>query len=175
MLISLDFKVHILFYNPNIAPHDEYLRRLDELKRYCSEKDQNLIVGGYDNEKWSAGIEPYKMLGERSERCRVCFRIRLDETFARARELGIGSVTTTLSVSPHKDAEMINSVGLELSSIYGIDFIRSDFKMNDGYKKSVEISKEYGFYRQGYCGCIYSRTERENKSGQGKKRDREPQ
>ena len=160
-LLSLEYDVTVLFYNPNIAPHEEYLKRLHELETFCRDKNIPLIIGEYRIGEWTGRVEQYKSLGERSQRCRVCFSVRLEEACLKAREMGIGAVATTLTVSPHKDSAMVNSVGRELTGSYGMEFIEADFKKNDGYRKSVEISRRYGFYRQDYCGCIYSKMERE--------------
>lgn len=156
--------VTVYYFNPNIAPRAEYDRRLGELERFSAMKGFPLVVGEYREGEWTRWVEPLRDLGERSRRCWECYRFRLEEAFRKARELGISSVTTCLSVSPHKDAVMINRIGKELEGAYGVAFIEGDFKKNDGYRRSVELSREYGFYRQDYCGCIYSKKEREARS-----------
>lgn len=148
------------YFNPNIAPRDEYDKRLSELERFALLKRSSLEIGAYDAGDWSRRVSPYPFCGEKSERCGECYRVRLEEAFKKAAELGIDAVTTTLTVSPHKDSSMINRIGKELESSRGIEFIAGDFKKKDGYKRSVEISREYGLYRQNYCGCISSRMER---------------
>jgi epoxyqueuosine reductase len=153
--------VSIYYYNPNIAPRPEYDRRLAELVRYAVYKGFALFVGDYDAREWEERVKAHRYLGERSPRCWECYRMRLEESFKKAGEMGIAAVTTSLSVSPHKDADMINSIGKELEAAYGIRFMEGDYKKNDGYRKSVELSKKHGFYRQDYCGCIYSKLERE--------------
>jgi predicted adenine nucleotide alpha hydrolase (AANH) superfamily ATPase len=152
--------VTVYFYNPNIAPRPEYDRRLAELERFAAAKNFPLVAGGYDAREWTLRVKQYRFLGERSPRCRECIRIRLEESFRKARELGIAAVTTSLSVSPHKDACMINGIGKELEAAWGVRFIEGDFKKADGYRKSVALSRVYGFYRQNYCGCVYSKLER---------------
>ena len=163
-----DFDVTVFYYNPNIDPEPEYRARLGELERFAALRDFPLFTGGYDAAEWTRRVEPYQSLGERSERCRECFRVRLDGSFRKAKELGIDAVTTTLTVSPHKDADMINGVGKELESRHGIEFIEGDFKKSGGYRRSIELSRRYDFYRQNYCGCVYSRRERERHSGRSR-------
>ena len=152
------------FYNPNIAPKSEYLKRLEELNRFSNKWDYELFIGEYDIKKWTASVKPYRFSGERSERCWKCYRIRLEETFNFARINGIQKVGTVLSISPYKDTRFINSIGKELEQKYGIEFLEANFKKEDGYKKSVNLSKRHGLYRQDYCGCIYSRMERDRNS-----------
>ncbi len=153
--------VTVFYYNPNIAPRDEYDRRLSELERFGKIKGFSPVVGDYNDQEWAARVEPYRDLGERSRRCWECYRFRLEESFRKAAEMKIASVATALSISPHKDAAMINSIGKELEGSYGVAFIEGDFKKNDGYRRSVELSRVYEFYRQNYCGCVYSRREAE--------------
>ena len=117
----------------------------------------------------SRRVKQYRFFGERSRRCWECYRMRLEESFKKAGELGIASVTTSLSISPHKDAAMINRIGKELEGQYGVRFIEGDFKKGDGYRKSAALSRIYGFYRQNYCGCIYSKLERDRDSAWSRK------
>jgi predicted adenine nucleotide alpha hydrolase (AANH) superfamily ATPase len=152
--------VTAFYFNPNIAPRQEYDKRLSELERFASLKRFSLEIGVYDAEGWCRRVSTYPFCGEKSERCGECYRVRLEEAFKKAAELGIDTVATTLTVSPHKDSSMINRIGKELESSRGIEFIAGDFKKKDGYKRSVEISRQYGLYRQNYCGCISSRIER---------------
>jgi predicted adenine nucleotide alpha hydrolase (AANH) superfamily ATPase len=163
-LLSRDFHVTAFYYNPNISPESEYRKRLEELKAFSGNRGFNVLVGSYDIRLWTARVKEYRFLGERSLRCRECIRMRLEKTFETAAEQGTEGVAATMSISPHKDAEMINSIGKELEEKFGIEFLRADFKKNNGYKKSVEISREMGFYRQNYCGCIYSKMERNRDS-----------
>ena len=121
-------------------------------------------TGDYDARRWTGLVKPHRFKGERSERCWVCYEIRLEELFKHAVENGMDIVGTTLSISPHKDAVKINEIGTRLAQIYGIEFLEADFKKKGGFAKSVELSKEYGFYRQNYCGCVYSRAERDKKT-----------
>ncbi|MFC1669279.1 epoxyqueuosine reductase QueH [Spirochaetota bacterium] len=159
-LLSEDYNVTCFFYNPNIAPALEYNKRLDELLRYSKEAGFPVIAGDYDARQWTLSAKKYRHLGERSARCFECYRYRLEATFREAVMAGADIVTTSLSISPLKDAKMINKIGKELQEEFGIEFMEADFKKKDGYKKSVELSKSHGFYRQNYCGCIYSKMER---------------
>lgn len=127
-------------------------------------KGFELSIGEYDVTKWTSFVKQYRFDGERSERCWRCYEYRLENTFNFAKKNMIGIVGTALSISPHKDAGKINSIGKKLEHKYGIEFLEADFKKKDGYKKSVELSKKYDFYRQDFCGCIYSKMEREKRS-----------
>jgi predicted adenine nucleotide alpha hydrolase (AANH) superfamily ATPase len=162
-LFADNHDVTVFFYNPNIMPRPEYDRRLSELQRFSTLKGFPLLVGEYDVREWVRRVKRYRFFGERSRRCWECYRMRLEESFKKAAELGITAVTTTLSISPHKDAAMINQIGKELEG-NGVQFLEGDFKKGDGYRKSVALSKIHGFYRQNYCGCIYSKLERDRGS-----------
>ncbi len=154
------FDITAFFYNPNIFPEEEYDKRLRELKKLLSAavwgKKTELIEGKYLQsvfEEAAAGLETER---EGGRRCIKCIGQRLEETARMAASENYDYFCTTLSVSPHKNAEMINSAGQELSRVYGVMFLPSDFKKKDGYKKSVKLCEEYGIYRQNYCGCRYS-------------------
>jgi len=142
-------------------PREEYDKRLNELLSFSSYLGANLIVETPDFKDWADATHPYKDLGEKSERCWVCYEYRLEKTFSKAKALGYDIVATSLTISPHKIAEKINASGIRLKGKYNIDYLESNFKKNDGFKKSLKISKEMNFYRQSYCGCIYSKLERE--------------
>ncbi len=156
-LLGGEYEVVSFFYNPNIHPRREYEKRLDELRRFSRKKAFRLIEGEYDAGEWFRRVKERRFEGERSGRCRLCIAMRLERSFAKAAEESIGLVGTTLSISPHKDASMINELGRGLSARYGIGFFEADFKKNDGFRKSLDISRAEGFYRQNYCGCVYSR------------------
>lgn len=163
-LLKESFEPVAFYFNPNIAPEDEYLKRFHELQVYSEKRGFPLIEGEYRLREWVRAVRDYRFYGERSPRCWICYRIRLEETFKKAEALGIDIVATVLSISPHKDAVMINRIGRELAGKYGIEFFEADFKKNNGFKKSVELSKANDFYRQEYCGCIYSKMERDRTS-----------
>lgn len=163
-LLKSEFAISAFFYNPNIAPRAEYEKRLNELKGHLETTGGDLITGEYDTRRWHRAIKPYRFLGERSKRCEECIRLRLEAAFRSARAGDFDIVATTLSISPHKDAAMINALGEELGRSFGVEFLNADFKKNDGYRESVRLSRIHGFYRQNYCGCIYSKLERDKNS-----------
>ena len=158
--LSQEYNITVYFYNPNISPLSEYERRLEEVKQFSILKGFSLIIGDNDNDSWLHQIEPYKDLGEKSQRCWECYRFRLEDLFDKAKEVDSDILCTTLSISPHKNSKKINEIGNELKAKYNIDFLTADFKKNDGFKKSLELSRKYDFYRQKYCGCIFSYRER---------------
>lgn len=161
--LSEYFNITILFYNPNISPEQEFIKRADELRRLISEMplkyDVKFIEGTYDSDRFydmSRGLEHMK---EGGERCFKCYRLRLEESAKAAKNGGFDYFTTTLSISPHKNAQILNQIGGELADKYGVNYLFSDFKKKNGYKRSCELSEEYSLYRQNYCGCVYSRAE----------------
>ena len=168
-LLESKYSIIPFFYNPNIAPLSEYYKRLEELKIFCSLKRVTCFAGEHDARTWTSLVKEHRFSGERSERCRICIEIRLRKSFEFAAANSIGIVTTTLSISPHKDAVMINNIGKKIASEFGMEFLEADFKKNDGFKKSLLLSKTLGFYRQNYCGCIYSKLERDKNSSWYKK------
>lgn len=167
--LNENFDVTVFFFNPNIMPAAEYSKRLNEIIRFSKEKGFKLIIEEESPKSWVSAVKEYRFSGEKSERCWICYRYRLDKTFQTGKKLGFDIIATTLSISPHKIAPEINRTGKELSSQYNIDFFEADFKKNDGFKKASLLSEEYGFYRQNYCGCIYSKLERDRESGWSKK------
>lgn len=164
-LLRPSYDITVFFYNPNIAPLSEYHKRLAELEKFCLANGYSFSAGDYNAKRWTGIVKNMRFLGERSERCRQCYQIRFEETFRFAMDNKFDAAASTLSISPHKDADMINSTGRKLSETYNIEFLEADFKKDNGFKKSVDISKAHGFYRQNYCGCIYSKMER-NKNSQ---------
>ncbi|MBE7039561.1 MAG: epoxyqueuosine reductase QueH [Ruminococcaceae bacterium] len=154
------FNITLYFYNPNIYPESEYDFRYKELKRLCDEMglcEVNVICEKYNNEEFEKIARGLEDLPECSERCEKCYRLRLKKSFIYAKENGYDYVTTTLSVSPHKNAQWLNEIGLKLENEYNIKYLCSDFKKNEGYKRSCQLSAQYNLYRQNYCGCIYSK------------------
>ena len=154
------FDITILYYNPNISPYDEYLKRKEEQKRLIKEIDKvnnlDIIDCDYDNDLYESSIKGYEDCPERGERCTICFNLRLGFTARMASELGYDYFCSTLSVSPYKNAKLINEIGESLGEKYNIKWLYSDFKKEDGYKHSIELSHKYNLYRQDYCGCKYS-------------------
>jgi predicted adenine nucleotide alpha hydrolase (AANH) superfamily ATPase len=149
-------EVTAYFFNPNVHPEEEYRLRLEEMRLVCSRLGVPLIEGAYRNLRWWKEISPYRDLPERSERCWTCYRFRLEATARKAVEAGTALFTTTLSVSPHKDFARIAAIGREVAGRYGIEFLDEDFKKRDGFKISIERSRELALTRQDYCGCIMS-------------------
>lgn len=162
--ISKYFKITILFYNPNITDYSEYLKRKEELKRLIKEVGYDIEVMDcdYDKEKFismALGLEDKK---EGDIRCYRCYKLRLEKTALVAKENNFDYFTTTLSISPYKNSKWLNEIGKELSVKYKVDYLYADFKKKNGYKRSIELSNIYHLYRQDYCGCIYSKVERES-------------
>lgn len=154
------------FYNPNIHPRDEYERRLDTASVYAKKIGLDLLEGEYNVEKWMTATKGLEDEPEGGARCAICYRLRLEETAKRARAGGYDYFATTLTISPRKKAEVINPLGMEMAARYGVNFHTEDFKKKDGFKRSVEMSREHGLYRQDYCGCIYSKNNKKKKEGQ---------
>ncbi|MFC1724951.1 epoxyqueuosine reductase QueH [candidate division KSB1 bacterium] len=152
-----NYEIILFFYNPNIHPETEYSARKDEIKKIAEFYYVELITGKYDPELWFSGVKGLEKEPERGKRCDVCFRIRLENTGLKAKELGIRKFTSTLSISPHKDFDKINNIGQDIASKLDLEFVPENFKKKDGYKKSIELSKKFDLYRQGYCGCVYSK------------------
>ncbi len=159
-LLEPSYTIAVYYYNPNISPEYEFHKRLRDVETFCSMKGLDLYVGDYDNARWKDIIFPFRFHGERSERCSRCFETRFESTFEYALKYKADIVSTTLTIGPHKDTEKINSIGRDLSGRYGIPFLEADFKKDGGFRKASELSAGYGFYRQNYCGCIYSKMER---------------
>lgn len=160
------FTVTAFYYNPNIHPEDEYHRRLHEMRTVCARFDIPMEEGAYEPDEWWRCIEPYRHLPEKSERCWTCYRLRLGRTAERAAQLGIPVFTTTLSVSPHKIHRHIVREGERSAARFGVRFWDEDFKKRNGFKQSVERSRELGLTRQDYCGCLLSLEERRNGAGE---------
>lgn len=151
------FDVTIFYSNDNIAPFEEYDRRLEEIKRFISNFDGvKLIYDEYRPQDYNEAVKGYEALGEKSLRCYKCYELRLSETAKIAEELGFDNFCTTLTLSPHKNSNWINEIGKELNDKYTSNYLYSDFKKKNGYKRSIELSSLYNLYRQNYCGCVYS-------------------
>lgn len=158
------FRITLYFFNPNIAPESEYIYRKEELIRLVKELgfDVEIISEDYNPAPFYELAKGLEDLPERGERCRKCIGYRLRKTAETAKKLGCDYFTTTLTISPHKDCEFINQYGGQLAEEMDIAYLFSDFKKHDGYKHSIQLSKEYNLYRQDYCGCVYSRRAKEN-------------
>lgn len=162
------FDITVLYYNPNIYPQEEYRRRLEELKNLLPRfspavlNNVKLVEDKYDPKEFydASGVKDEPALAkeaERGERCHRCYELRMKKAYDYAVQNKFDYFTTTLSISPFKDAEKINEIGMRLESGGGTKFLASDFKKKNGFKRSLELSEEFGLYRQHYCGCIYSK------------------
>ncbi|MBI4722797.1 MAG: epoxyqueuosine reductase QueH [Candidatus Stahlbacteria bacterium] len=165
-LKNQEYGVVGVFYNPNIYPQEEYTKRLNTLKKLVAKINFQLLVGPYNADKWKKQIEETKEVQleveppqkepEGGERCKICYRMRLNYTAEIAKAHGYKIFTTTLTISPHKSAEIINYIGKEVGERHKLEFKEFDFKKQNGFKQSILLSKKYELYRQSYCGCKYS-------------------
>lgn len=158
------FKITIFYYNPNITEESEYRKRIEEIKRLLTlinpKYKVELLEGNYDPNKFFEMSKGLENEPERGKRCYKCYEMRLVETARIASKLGFNNFCTTLTLSPHKNANWINEIGEKLNNEYNSNYLYSDFKKKEGYKRSIELSKEYNLYRQDYCGCIYSKKDK---------------
>ncbi len=169
--LSRYFDITVLYYNPNISPESEFRKRAEEEARFISEfpaaAGVEMITDRYDPETFYAAVRGFEELPEGGERCFICYRLRLERTAEYAARHGFDLFCTTLSISPLKNCDKINEIGEELSTRYGVGFLPSDFKKRGGYLRSVELSHEYGLYRQNWCGCVFSRRKAVERSASG--------
>jgi len=158
--LSQYFEITVFYYNPNIYPSEEYAKRVVEqqqfIEKFPTKHRVSFVEGKYDTDKFYNTVKGYEKCEEGKERCFLCYRLRLEETARYALEGDFDYFTTTLSISPLKNADKLNEIGAELEKEYGVKYLYSDFKKKNGYKRSTEISNEYGMYRQNYCGCVFS-------------------
>lgn len=172
------FQITVFYYNPNISMEPEYRKRVEEQKKLIAAYNKqvkndsdngeskegyliDIVEGDYEPEKFFEIAKGLEQCPEGGERCFACFRLRLEKTAKKAVEENYDYFATTLTISPLKNAAKLNEIGEQLAEEYGISWLPSDFKKKNGYKRSIELSKEYDLYRQDYCGCIYSKLERE--------------
>lgn len=172
------FRITVFYYNPNISPEGEYQKRLHEEKRLIAEYNHQLETGDFSGMKSTASAHPIRILDadynpndffstvrgmedcpEGGERCFRCYALRLDKTAEKAEEYGFDFFTTTLTISPLKNAAKLNELGFEAEDQFHVKFLPSDFKKKDGYKRSIELSGKFGLYRQNFCGCVFSKEE----------------
>ena len=170
------FQITVFYYNPNITEDEEYRKRVEEQKRLIEEYNRQVeeadfkgmhstsnakrievIEGDYEPDCFFASVKGLEKCPEGGERCFKCYRLRLEKTARLAAERGFDCFTTTLTISPLKNAHKLNEIGEELGEKYGVFFLPSDFKKKEGYKRSIDLSKQFELYRQNYCGCIYSK------------------
>ena len=174
------FDVTVFYYNPNISFGEEYRHRVEELKRLVEGLNEDaaggnpieLEEGPYEPERFFEAVKGMEDCPEGGERCFVCYELRLREAAKRAAEGGYDFFTTTLTISPLKNAQKLNEIGQRLGEEYGVACLPSDFKKKGGYQRSIELSREHELYRQDYCGCVFSKRERERQEGGGQKTSR---
>lgn len=164
-LLSEYFEVTVLYYNPNIYPPEEYALREQEQKRFCEtypgKHPIHFVADRYEPQEFYDMAKGMEHIPEGGERCHKCYELRLREACEYAKENDFDFFTTTLSISPLKDSDKLNEIGKKLEETYGVRYLFSDFKKKDGYKKSTALSKQYDMYRQYYCGCVYSKMQRD--------------
>ncbi len=161
--LAVSYDVTCLFYNPNIQPFSEYKFRERELERIAAMKKWKVLYGEYDPEGWNGAVAGLEEEPERGRRCAVCFRYRLEKTFAMVSDLDFEVVAATLSISPYKKPKQINGEGERLARETGISFLQENFRKQNGYKKSQKLSSALGIRRQNYCGCLFSKADRERR------------
>ena len=158
--LSEYFKITVFYYNPNIYPESEYTKRILEQQKLISEmhfkNPVSFLAGSYDKERFYEMAKGLEEVKEGGERCMKCYEMRLKKTAQKAAEGGFDFFTTTLSISPMKNAQKLNEIGRSVGAEYGMEYLLSDFKKKNGYKRSIELSAIYGLYRQDYCGCEFS-------------------
>ena len=165
--LSNIFKITILFYNPNISPISEFEKRYSELLRLINEmpncKDVSVVDIGYGNSEFMHIAKGLEDAPEGGERCFKCYELRMNAAASYAKQHKFDYFTTTLSISPHKNSDKLNEIGKKLEEKYKISYLYADFKKKNGYKRSIELSRQYNLYRQNYCGCIYSKKQAQSK------------
>ena len=165
--LSQYFSITLMYYNPNISPQEEFDKRVRELRRLAEQLPMKhpaeVVVPPYRPEEFYSAVKGLEDVPEGGERCFVCYRLRLEAAAKYAAEHGFDFFCSTLSISPMKNAAKLNEIGAELSELYPVKLLPSDFKKRGGYLRSIELSKEYGLYRQNYCGCVFSKREAEQR------------
>jgi len=159
--LSQYFEITVFYYNPNISPREEYEKRVEEQKRLIGampvKHPVRFLEGVYAPERFFAMAKGLEHIPEGGERCFKCYALRLEEAAKTAKDGGFDYFTTTLTISPLKNAAVLNELGEQTGAVYGVPYLHSDFKKKNGYKRSVELSAQYGLYRQNYCGCVFSK------------------
>ncbi len=168
--LSQYFSITILYYDPNISPEAEFFKRAQEQQRLVAEmplkNPVTVVVDDYQPQEFYTAVKGLEHIPEGGERCFACYRLRLERAAKYAAENGFDYFCSTLTISPLKNAQKLNEIGETLSEIYPVKHLPSDFKKKNGYKRSVELSQEYGLYRQNYCGCVFSKREAEQRAAQ---------
>lgn len=159
-----DWQITVYFYDPNIHPRAEYIQRRDEMKAYAKKLKIEFVEGSYDTFNWIQKTRGLEKEPERGKRCDICFDIRLGETARKAKDEGYDAFASALTISPHKNAKQISLVGQKIASKFKIDFLDRDWKKDEGFKIASKLSDQEGFYRQDYCGCLFSKRDRDLKT-----------
>lgn len=161
--LSRYFSITVFYFNPNISPKAEFDKRFAEQKRLIealpAENKISLICGDYNYDEFLNIARGYESVPEGGERCFRCYRMRLEKTAKLAKQKGFDYFCTTLSISPLKNSQKINEIGFDVAEKYGVKWLPSDFKKREGYKRSIELSREYDLYRQNFCGCVFSKSQ----------------
>lgn len=169
--LSNYFEIIVFYYNPNIFPENEYTKRILEQQMLIQDMKVkhpiSFLAGNYDRQRFYEIARGLEHLKEGGERCFKCYELRLEEAAKVAKEIEADYFTTTLSISPMKNAEKLNEIGMKVGKRYEVEYLQSDFKKKNGYKRSIELSKEYGLYRQDYCGCEFSFRDRQLEKKRG--------
>ncbi len=159
--LNKHFEITLYFYNPNISTLEEFSKRAEELKRFVNEfpleNFKRVVIEDYDHSEFLSMVDGREGLKEGGARCYDCYKQRIEKSALYAQKNGFDMFTTTLSISPHKNAQWLNEIGKTMSEEYGVDYLYSDFKKKNGYKRSCELSNEYNLYRQSFCGCEFSK------------------
>lgn len=175
--LSQYFLITVFYYNPNIYPPEEYTKRVEEqrhlIEQLPARNPISFLEGVYEEARFYDTVRGLEQEKEGGARCFLCYELRLREAAETAKRLGMDYFTTTLSISPLKNAEKLNEIGDRLEKEYGIAYLNSDFKKKNGYKRSVELSEQYGMYRQYYCGCVFSKRERDEQIAKKKQESEE--
>lgn len=158
------FDITVFYYNPNISPFEEYQKRLLEEMNFIKNVHPNvkIVEAVYDNDKFEQMVKGFEDLPEGGARCKLCYQMRLAKTAQFAKDNSFDFFTTSLTVSRYKNSQVLNEIGQNVAKQFGVNYLFSDFKKENGYQKSIELSKKYNLYRQNYCGCKYSKIAREN-------------
>lgn len=170
--LSPYFDITVFYYNPNIAPKDEYLLRVEEQKELILKmplkSSVSFLLGEYDTLSFFSLAKGHETEPEGGSRCKACYHLRLRKTAEEAKKGGFDYFTTTLTISPHKDSQALNQIGKQLAEEFNIPYLFSDFKKRNGYRRSCQLSEIYDLYRQNYCGCPYSKLEAEHRTSNSK-------
>ncbi len=150
------YEVVVYFYNPNIFPESEYSKRLEAQRILCQNLQVELVEEEYLPEDFFEYVKGYESCPEKGDRCKLCFRLRLEKTAQKAKELGINNFTTSIVISPHKKFDLLSEIGKDIASGVGLNYLAIDFKKKDGFLKTNKIANDLGLYRQNYCGCKFS-------------------